>query len=187
GATAAVSDDAVAEAEWKTGPARHEAGSPNTVGAVALAAVCQALSDEAWPELVAREESLRSRLSTGLSEIPGVRRLHLFGADSPRVGTVTFTVDGLPSGLAAAALSAEHGIGVRDGLFCAHPLTRRLVKESGTLCGDGSALRASIGLGSSIDDVDRLIEATARLSSTGPKWTYATVDSRVAPTPDPRA
>lgn len=193
GAAAAVSDDMVTAATWKTGPARHEAGSPNVVGAVALAAVCRALSGPAgtrgrsrgvWDALSAREDQLRQRLSAGLARIPGVRQLHLFGADSERAGTVTFVVDGLPSGLAAAALSAEHGVGVRDGKFCAHPLTRRLLQTA-----NGShdqALRASIGLGSTEVEVDRLVEAVGRLATDGPRWSYDLVDGRVEPCPDPR-
>lgn len=197
GATATVGD-ATCDITWKTGPARHEAGSPNVIGAVALGAVCRALSAARRGELVAREEALRSRLAEGLDRIPGVTQLHIFGPEADRVGTVAFTVDGLSAGVAAAALSAEYGIGVRDGLFCAHPLTRRLVKATDparssapTGCGsaapeDAQALRASIGLGTTQAEVDRLIGAVARLAGTGPAWDYAEVDGRQSPVPDPR-
>ena len=53
--------------------------------------------------------------------------LSLFGDDAPRVGVISFVVDGWNSSHFAAALSAEYGIGVRDGLFCAHPLVRTLL------------------------------------------------------------
>lgn len=201
GASASVGD-ATGDIEWKTGPARHEGGSPNVVGAVALAAVCAAFDRQSWPELITREEALRQRLSAGLAKVAGVRRLHLFGEDSDRVGTVAFTVDGLSAGLVAAALSAEYGIGVRDGLFCAHPLTRRLVRQAapgrrtatvGNGCGatnpgdSTQAVRASVGLGSTVADVDRLIEAVTVLAGQGPGWHYAEVDGRTAPVPDPRS
>ncbi|ADD45616.1 aminotransferase class V-fold PLP-dependent enzyme [Stackebrandtia nassauensis] len=194
GATATVGD-ATCDITWKTGPARHEAGSPNVIGAVALGAVCEALSNARRSELVAREDALRSRLADGLSAIPGVNQLHIFGPDSDRVGTVAFTIDGLSAGVAAAALSAEYGIGVRDGLFCAHPLTRRLVGRHRTTapsgCGGGEpaspqALRASIGLGTTEAEVDRLIAAVAELAAAGPAWNYAEVDGRQTPVPDPR-
>ena len=53
----------------------------------------------------------------------------------------------------AAYLSAEHGIGLRDGRFCAHPLLRRLGLPSGSL-------RASFGLGSRLEDAQRLLAGT---------------------------
>ena len=190
GASARVGD-ATDDITWRTGPARHEGGSPNVVGAVALAAVCRRLST-AWDHIEAREEALRRRLARGLGRVEGVRLLHLFGPDSPRVGTVTFTVDGLEAGLVAAVLSAEHGIGVRDGLFCAHPLTRRLVRRSRALTGparhrqdgtgtDQQAVRASVGLGSDVTDVDRLVAAVTTLAVDGPAWHYEVVDGRFAP------
>jgi len=197
GGASAYVGDATADVTWRTGPARHEGGSPNVVGAVALAAVCRSLSDSTWEQLASREETLRQRLSAGLSRVSGVRQLHLFGAESERVGTVAFTVDGLDAGLVAAALSAEYGIGVRDGLFCAHPLTRRLTRRSRDFTGptrhrrggrssDLQAVRASVGLGSTEDDVDRLIEAVAILAHDGPGWRYHLVDGRLAPENDPR-
>ncbi|GLZ77246.1 aminotransferase [Actinorhabdospora filicis] len=198
GASAHVGD-ATNDLRWHTGAARHEGGSPNVVGAVALAAVCESLMNADRAALFAWEETLRTRLADGLTAIPGVRQLHIFGPQAPRVGTVAFTVDGYPADLVAAVLSAEHGIGVRDGLFCAHPLTRRLLTEAGvapthsTGCGTtgrpqvvATAVRASIGLGITVDDVDRLIAAVATLAADGPRWTYSLVDGRPGPVPDPR-
>ena len=46
----------------------------------------------------------------------------------------SFTVADRPAGYVAAYLSAEHGIGVRDGRFCAHPLLARLCGPSGRRC-----------------------------------------------------
>jgi hypothetical protein len=74
-------------------------------------------------------------------------------------------------------MSAEHGIGVRDGRFCAHPLLARLGAG-------GGAVRASLGLGSRADDVDRLITALGQFRADGPAWTY-TADHRPFPTPGP--
>jgi hypothetical protein len=98
-----------------------------------------------------------------------------------RIAVVSFVLADRPAGYVAAYLSCEHGIGLRDGKFCAHPLLRRL-------CGNnaGDALRASIGLGSTAEDVDRLLAALRTLVTTGAEWSYAPVDGRWAPTPDPR-
>ena len=68
------------------------------------------------------------------------------------MGVASFNVPGYRADLVAAYLSAEHGIGVRGGKFCAHPLLQRFG------LGDVGAVRASIGLGTSSDDVDAILE-----------------------------
>ncbi|MEO7745413.1 MAG: aminotransferase class V-fold PLP-dependent enzyme [Actinomycetota bacterium] len=165
--------------EWACAPARHEGGTPNVLGAVALAAACEQLLALPEAALEVHEAGLRDRLVDGLTAIPGVR-VHRAFTDAPSsIGVVTFTVDGVAPGLVAAYLSAEHGIGVRDGKFCAHPLLARIGLPDG-------AVRASVGVGSSSPDVDRLVAAVDRLVTEGPGWTYGLVEGRWAPTPDPR-
>ncbi|RZT84959.1 selenocysteine lyase/cysteine desulfurase [Pseudonocardia sediminis] len=174
-----------AEAAWAPAPHRHEAGTPNVLGAAALAAACRTLApllDEVAP---AHERALLTRLTDGLDAIDGVTSLRIWNDSPDRVAVASFVVDGVPAGLVAAYLSAEHGIGVRDGRFCAHPLLARLA-DGGDGAGDGNAVRASLGLGSTAEDVDRLLSALTALVAEGPRWDYAVVDGRWAPTPDPR-
>ncbi|MEH1125736.1 aminotransferase class V-fold PLP-dependent enzyme [Micromonospora sp. CPCC 206061] len=151
------------DVRWAAGPARHEAGTPNLLGAVALAAVCTALDFEALHE---REQVLLHRLRSGLADIPGVAELRMFAPDADRVGIVSFVVAGRDSAEVAAELARDHNIGVRDGLFCAHPLARRLIAEAAARAGrrdlPPTALRASIGLGTSPSDVDALLGALDR-------------------------
>ncbi|MET3963047.1 selenocysteine lyase/cysteine desulfurase [Marmoricola sp. OAE513] len=161
---------------WAPTPARHEAGTPNVVGAVALAAACEAIAALPDGALEAHEAVLLDRLSAGLGAIDGVRLLRLWHGEVPAVGLVSFAVDGYSAEVVAHYLSAEHGIGVRDGRFCAHPLLERLN-------GGRTAVRASLGLGSSGEDVDRLVAAISSLVTTGPLWTYGTDG---LPSPDPR-
>ncbi|MGX7827229.1 aminotransferase class V-fold PLP-dependent enzyme [Actinokineospora sp. 24-640] len=178
GATVHVSDDC-GSVEWAVGESRHEAGTPNAIGAVALAAACQTLQ-VAWDSLMPYEAVLLSRLRSGLAEIPEVRELSLFGPTAERVGIVTFTVDGVDPGLLATALSVEYGIGVRHGWFCAHPLTRHLLRaeESAT------AVRASLGLGVGTEHVDRLVDAVRTISEIGPRLMYVAQDGTWWPTAD---
>jgi selenocysteine lyase/cysteine desulfurase len=168
GATAHVGD-ATHEIRWQDGPARHEAGTPNLLGAVALAAVCTALGQADRAALQAHEQSLLARLRAGLGAIEGVAELRTFGPDHDRVGIASFAVAGVPSGTVAAELANGYGIGVRDGLFCAHPLARRLLGEAATRAGralPASAVRASIGLGSTEEHIDRLLTGLRRIAST---------------------
>ncbi|WP_420848619.1 aminotransferase class V-fold PLP-dependent enzyme [Protofrankia coriariae] len=164
---------------WKTAPQRHEAGSPNSLGAAALAAACQVLAALAPGTLERHEDALRDQLVAGLSGLPGVEIPRIW-ADAPdRLGVVTFTVPGHSAARTAAYLSAEHGIGVRDGRFCAHPLLARLDLP-------GSALRASVGVGTCSDDIDRLVTALRTYLRDGPSWTYREGPDGCAPAPDTR-
>lgn len=169
---------------WAPAPRRHEAGTPNVVGAHALAAACLALTGTGWATVAAHEHALLTRLRAGLADIPGLRELHLFGQAAPRVGIVSFTVDGHDPGRLAAALSAEHGIGVRDGAFCAHLAVPRLLERAGSR--QPTALRASVGLGTTVEQVDRLVAALHDLVAVGPRWNYRRTDGRWHPDPDPR-
>ncbi|WP_327029765.1 aminotransferase class V-fold PLP-dependent enzyme [Micromonospora sp. NBC_01740] len=156
------------DVRWATGPARHEAGTPNLLGAVALAAVCTALADADRAALHDAEQALLTRLREGLAALPHVLELRMFGPAAPRVGIVSFVVAGRDSTQVAAELAAAYDIGVRDGLFCAHPLARRLLDEAAARSGrrdlPPTALRASIGLGSTTGHVDRLLAALAALA-----------------------
>jgi selenocysteine lyase/cysteine desulfurase len=182
GATSLVADRGSHLAvSWSTGPERHEAGTPNVVGAHALAVACETLGGR-WDAVLAHERALLDRLRAGLAGVPGLRELSLLGGD--RVGVVSFAVDGQDPGLLAAALSAEHGIGVRDGAFCAHIATRRLLAGAGA--SGGRALRASLGLASTAEHVDRLVAGLSALVTGGLAGDYALVDGRWTPTPDPR-
>ncbi|MET8862233.1 aminotransferase class V-fold PLP-dependent enzyme [Nonomuraea sp. NPDC004580] len=161
GAVRSVGESA-ANVEWHDDPEpRHEAGTPNVLGAIALAAACDALTATGWTELVREEERLIARLRAGLASIDGVRELSLWGPDHPRVGIVSFTVAGYSAREVAEVLSGEYGIGVRDGKFCAHPFVRHLLGAADGGCEDGtaSAVRASIGIGTTQEHVDRLVSA----------------------------
>ncbi|MGN2642047.1 aminotransferase class V-fold PLP-dependent enzyme [Nocardia takedensis] len=174
----AVVEVGVETTKWACAPQRHEGGSPNVLGVAALAAACEALAAIDPEALAAHEHLLAERLRTGLSAVPGVSLLRVWSDSPDSVGIVAFTLDGFEPGHVAAYLSAEHGIGVRDGRFCAHPLLARL--------GIDGALRASIGLGTDSADVDRLIEAITTLVATGPDWNYARTDGHWNPTPETR-
>ncbi|WP_435244807.1 aminotransferase class V-fold PLP-dependent enzyme [Streptomyces sioyaensis] len=181
------------DVEWHTTAARHEAGSPNVIGAYAIASACKALSEAGFPELIAREQELIDRVTAGLAEVPEVQVLSLFGADAARVGVLSFVVEGWNSSHFAAALSAEYGIGVRDGLFCAHPLVRTLLgsepQDPGE-CGAPeaapgerslNAIRVSFGVGTPDEHVERFLRAVKELVTNGARWNYRTEDGRCVP------
>jgi selenocysteine lyase/cysteine desulfurase len=165
---------------WAGPPEREEAGSPNVIGAVALAAAIDQFDALGWEAITAHDRGLAVALRRGLAAIPGV---HLLG---PGLGTetlpaATFTVDGMSHALVAARLSAEDAIAVRHGCFCAHPYLVRLLGLSraeiaehraqvqrGNRSQMPGAVRASLGVNGSLADVERLCGAVARLASLEP-------------------
>ena len=179
------------EVIWTTPPDREEAGSPNVVGAVALHAAIEALGALGWESIIDHERALLSRLTDGLASIEGVRLLGPAGTARHRsdrgdhpidtLPVAAFTVDGMHHALVAARLSAEYGIAVRHGCFCAHPYVVRLLGLADTdvqayrddvLLGDHrrvpGAVRASGGLGTSGHDIDSLVSAVSDLAAARP-------------------
>ena len=185
--------DGGVDVEWHTTAARHEAGSPNVIGVYAVAAACKALTEAGFDRLVSREQQLLARLREGLAEVPEVRVLSLFGEDAPRVGVLSFVVQGWNSSHFAAALSAEYGIGVRDGLFCAHPLVCTLLggePDAPGECGAPeavpgerslNAIRVSFGAGTPDEHIERFVRAVRELVRDGARWKYRTEDGRCVP------
>lgn len=174
GTVATVSED---EVTWSSGPGRDEAGSPNVVGAVALAAAIQALTAIGMDAIAAHEAALTAYALQRLAAVPGLR---LYGDADPqrahaRLGVLPFALDGVDHALVAAALSYEWGIAVRSGSFCAQPYLRRLLQlaDAELWCGDDSAaprpapaglVRASFGLYNTRADVDTLAEALGTIA-----------------------
>ncbi|MCU1488971.1 MAG: Selenocysteine lyase [Acidimicrobiaceae bacterium] len=175
----AVREVSIERTTWAGAPNRQEAGTPNLLGAVALAAAMEVLAELGDEALAAHDRALRSRLLRGLAELPGLAVLRIWPDSDEPVGIVTFTVEGHDSSLVAAVLSAEHGIGVRDGRFCAHPLLARL-------SGGVGAVRASVGVASTPEDVDALLVALETYLRDGPRWSYEKVAGAFAPVPETR-
>ncbi|GAA1460244.1 aminotransferase class V-fold PLP-dependent enzyme [Williamsia maris] len=159
GSDAASDDGSDTGVQWATGPARHEAGTPNVLGAVAIAAACEAVTELGHERIGLHEHALRCRLDAGLDSISGVEPLSIWSDTSDRVGIAAFTVTGRTPRAVAEFLNDSHGIGVRDGRFCAHPLLNHLGHPEG-------AVRVSFGLGTGADDIDRLLYALRELTAT---------------------
>lgn len=177
-----TADDVV----WADLPDRQEAGSPNVVGAHAFGAALCELGEYGMDRVERHDVDLGASLRRRLAEVDGVEVYRLWPDDAPRTGTALFNVRGHHHSLVAAALSAEHGIGVRHGCFCAHPLIGRLLDVSEETVAEvlarmrsgvreplAGAVRASVGVGSTEEDVERLVDALGALVEEGPRAAYA--------------
>jgi cysteine desulfurase family protein (TIGR01976 family) len=102
-----------------------------------------------------RLAGLLDRALSGLGDIPGVR---LLGSARRRTSTISFVVEGRSPREIAGAL-ADEGIAVWAGDNYAYELMRRF-----GLGDSGGGVRASIVLYNDGADVDRLLEAVARVA-----------------------
>jgi selenocysteine lyase/cysteine desulfurase len=167
------------EVIWADTPDREEAGSPNVIGAVALAAAANALMDAGMEAVAEHENELVVHAIERLARVPGIR---LYGETDPhrareKVGVIPFNLGNVPHALVASVLGYEGGIGVRHGCFCAHPYVMHLLGlsagETATwraqmARGDKSDMpglvRASFGCYNTTDDVDRLADMLERVA-----------------------
>ncbi len=170
----------VDEVHWNQPPDRDEAGSPNVVGAVALAQAILSLQQIGMEVLARHEAELTAYALRRLQEIDAVE---LYGLTDPeraseRLGVVPFTVQGVDHYKVAAVLSFEGGIGVRNGYFCAHPYLLSLLGISseeairhqqeirkGTRVGLPGLVRISFGCYNTIEEVDHTVAMLARVAT----------------------
>ncbi len=159
---------------WSAPPEREEAGSPNTIGAIAMAAAAAQLEKIGMDTVATHEAEITAYALQRLQTIPGIK---IYGDTRPenanqRLGVIPINLPGISHFLVAAILGYEYGIGVRNGCFCAHPYLLHLLGFSETeaeqirlqmIAGDRrnapGMVRISFGLYNSTTDVDRLIEA----------------------------
>lgn len=159
---------------WAEPPDRDEAGSPNTIGAIALAAAIKTLDVVGMDRIADHETELTEYCLSQLLNVPGIE---IFGDVDPnsaqeRLGVIPLRLKNQSHFLTAAILGYEYGIGVRSGCFCAHPyilhllgLTpqeAQLVREmmiNGNKTEMPGLVRASFGLYNSKAEVDELIAA----------------------------
>jgi selenocysteine lyase/cysteine desulfurase len=191
----------IEETLWAELPDRQEAGSPNVVGAVALGVACDTLATAGMDRLAAEEVELLAYARERLAAVDGFQHYRIWAAEHPRVALLTFNLGEMPYDLLAAVLSAEHGIGIRHGCFCAHPLMMRLLRvddgEMHRLLDEAraghherlpGAARMSLGLGSTRADIDTFADALRAIAADGPQWTYVVnpATDEYEPDPDPR-
>ena len=110
-------------------PDREEAGTPNIIGAITLAAALDVIMKIGMETIREKERYLVNLAWTKLSSIDGVNLYGPSPLEMPRTGTIAFNIQGFDHGLTAAALNDYYNIQVRNGCFCAHPYVREMLKR----------------------------------------------------------
>jgi len=135
---------------------KYEAGTPNIGGGIGLGAAVEYLEKIGMKRIRHYEEALTNRLLDGLVRINGI---HVFvpGPQVPRIGVVSFTLDGFHPHEVAQHLDETADIMVRSGHHCCQPLMEWLRLPEGTV-------RASLALYNTGQEIDMLIATLKELA-----------------------
>ncbi len=136
----------IAKTTYAPAPARFEAGTPPITEAIGLAAALEWLMVLGLGRIAAAERELFAYAESRLAEIPGLRRI---GTAPDRSTVLGFVMPGAHASDISSILDME-GVAIRAGHHCAQPVMRCF--------GVPATARASLGVYSTRDDVDRLVD-----------------------------
>lgn len=128
-------------------PSRFEAGTPAIVQAIGLAASLKYMMHLGLENITAHEQELGAYMQQRLTEVNGLKQI---GTAAGKGGVFAFVIEGIHPQDLAFILDKE-GVAIRVGHHCAEPLVHRM--------GEESLARASLGLYTNKQDIDRFIEA----------------------------
>ncbi|KKT47429.1 MAG: Cysteine desulfurase [Parcubacteria group bacterium GW2011_GWF2_44_17] len=134
------------QSEWADIPYKFEAGTPNIAGVIGFGAAIEFLEQIGIEEIHRYTSELTSYAYEKLRVLPYT---NVLGPQAPRLGCVSFTLEGVHAHDAAQVLD-ESNIAIRAGHHCAMPLHERL--------GVPATARASVYVYNSEEDIDKLIK-----------------------------
>ena len=155
----------------------HDPGTPNVMGAIAIASAIKVLESIGYGAIEGYESAL---VREAYDKLITLERVVLY-VPKERLGSVLpFDILGFDHYLTAEILAQEYGIGVRAGSFCAYELMRRMKHISDEQdesiadeVGNGitknipGVIRASFGLTNSYEDAERFVSAVAEIAQCG--------------------
>jgi cysteine desulfurase / selenocysteine lyase len=139
---------------WAPLPHKFEAGTPNSAGAVGLAAAVEYLDAIGMHQVQAHEQQLVALAQRRLEALGGVT---IYGPPpSERSGVLSFNVTDVHAHDLATILDST-GVCIRSGHHCAQPLMRRL--------GVSATARASFYVYNDESDVDAMVAGVEEAAS----------------------
>jgi cysteine desulfurase / selenocysteine lyase len=130
---------------YNTLPFKFEAGTPNIVGPIGLAAALNYLNSMDFNEIVAHEDNV---LNYGREQLTQIDGLKFYGNAKHRTSILAFNIDGVHH-YDLGTLLDTHGIAVRTGHHCTQPIMQALGVEG--------TVRASMALYNTREDIDALV------------------------------
>lgn len=131
-------------------PLKFEAGTPNFIGAAALARAVMFVNSLDREFTQKQEHAVVNFMVEELSKIEGLK---LYGTQGDRISLFSFTIDGVhPADL--AMIMDKMGIALRSGQMCAEPLMRRYGVEA--------MLRASFAVYNTLEEAEYFITSLKR-------------------------
>lgn len=151
----------------------HDPGTPNAVGAIAVAEALTTLSAIGLENVERYEKRLTEKVYAALRELPEVE---LYVSEKHLNTVIPFNIRGKNFRDVAEALNTRFGIGVRAGSFCVYNVVRHLLKidDETQIIADVQAgkenavpgfVRASFALCNTDEDVNRFITAIRTIVS----------------------
>ena len=125
-------------------PFKFEAGTPNVVGPIGLAAAIDYLNGFDFADVRAHEDEVLEYGREKLQEIPG---LTLYGNSEHRTSILAFNIQGIHNFDMGTLLDTQ-GVAVRTGHHCTQPIM--------TALGIDGTVRASLALYNTREDIDAL-------------------------------
>ncbi len=128
-------------------PFKFEAGTPNIVGPIGLAAAIDYLNQFPFAEIRTHEDDVLEYGRERLSEVPG---LTIYGNSEHRTSILAFNINGIHHYDLGTLLDTQ-GVAVRTGHHCTQPIM--------TALGIEGTVRASLAIYNTKSEIDALIEA----------------------------
>ncbi len=126
-------------------PHKFEAGTPNIVGAIGLAAALDYVSNLGIDAIAAHEDDVVAYATEKVADIPGIR---IIGTAPEKSGIISFLMDGVHPHDIGTVLDSQ-GIAIRAGHHCTMPLMKRF--------GVAATSRASFALYNTKEEADALV------------------------------
>jgi len=134
-------------------PYKFEAGTPNYVGAIGLAAAIEYIQSQDNQALDAYEHDLLTVATEKLKQIEGLK---IYGEASVKAGVICFNIEGVhPFDL--GTLLNQLGIAVRTGRLCADPVMDHYGVEN--------MVRASFAFYNTFEEINAFYKALVRLKA----------------------
>jgi cysteine desulfurase/selenocysteine lyase len=134
-------------------PFKFEAGTPNYIGAIALAEALKYLTGIGLENIGAYESQL---LEYGMTRLHELEYVKLYGTALHKSAILSFNLDGVHPYDAGMVLD-KMGIAVRTGTHCAQPVMQHYGIEG--------TIRASLALYNTQEELDALVEAIKKVKT----------------------